>query len=161
MKVSDIFELEKVNINGCYLINEGLFWRVYEKSAFLFVKRIKQYSLIKRHYKVIDNELVYLGFPDKSLEEVLRTSNESGFTVTRKEGLIEITGFEDINGFAEWKNELDLFSNENKALPANETTKEFASPVIDAIRKFPVAERTPIECQQFIVELQNTINGTI
>jgi hypothetical protein len=35
MKMQEVVTIEKDNTNNCYLIKEGLFWRAYEKSAFL------------------------------------------------------------------------------------------------------------------------------
>jgi hypothetical protein len=35
MKISEIIKLEKDNTSKCYLTKDGMFWRAYEKSAFL------------------------------------------------------------------------------------------------------------------------------
>ncbi len=47
MKIFDIVKKEKDNSNIVLLHKEGLFWRAYERSAFLFVKYIKEYQVIK------------------------------------------------------------------------------------------------------------------
>lgn len=63
MVIKEILEKEKNNSSYCYLYKEGLFWRAYEKSAMIFVNNIRKYALIKKFYKNVGNEIVYLGFP--------------------------------------------------------------------------------------------------
>jgi len=70
MQIKDIVSLEKDNHANIYLLREGLFWRAYEKSAYLFTSHIKPYQLNKKYYKNVDCELVYCGFPRTALDEL-------------------------------------------------------------------------------------------
>jgi len=53
------------------LTQEGLFWRAYELSAYLFVRNIKDYQIKKKHYKNVGKDVVFLGFPNSVLDNVL------------------------------------------------------------------------------------------
>lgn len=46
------------------LRKEGLFWRAYEVSAWLFITSLKEYNPTKKFYKVISNEVVHIGFTE-------------------------------------------------------------------------------------------------
>jgi len=148
------------NQSTCYLVKDGIFWRAYQKSAMLFVRDIKSYNITTKYYKNIGSSLVYLGFPDKVLNEIIAVCGSLGLILKTGEGLIEITGFDKADDFDTWKAGFEakeiLVVNESEVIyPAKETN------IIDKIRLFPVAGRTPIECQQLIVELQKIINGTL
>ncbi len=80
MVISDILELEKENTN-IILHKEGLFIRVYERSAYLFVKHIKTYNLTKKFYKNVKQEVVYLGFPQSSFSKIEAICKEQNLTV--------------------------------------------------------------------------------
>ena len=70
MKIADIYNTEQNNNNSIYLHKEGLFLRAYEVSAYLFCKNIKKYSVIKKHYKIINKDIVYIGFPSTVFEQL-------------------------------------------------------------------------------------------
>lgn len=161
MKVSEIFDIEKENHASCFLIKDGVFWRSYEKSAMYFIKQIKEYTLTKKYFKNINFEMVYLGFPGKILPEICEISKRKGLTISSGDNIIEISGFETLNDFIDWKAGVTSYKTENDSVIANDSKMDYEKNLIDKIRKFPIAERTPIECQKFIAELQHTINGTI
>jgi hypothetical protein len=64
MKIKEIVKLEEDNHDKCYLIKEGLFWRAYEKSAFWFVDKLRSYMITKKHFKGLNADVAYIGFPD-------------------------------------------------------------------------------------------------
>ena len=72
MKIKDIYDMELANTNSIYLIREGNFYRAYEHSALLFTENVEPYHLLKRLYKVINAEMVYLGFPQSALPKLLK-----------------------------------------------------------------------------------------
>lgn len=162
MKIQDVLILERENTNKCYLIKDGIFWRAFEKSAFWFVNNLKPYTITKKHFKVINANVAYLGFPDSTLNGLLIIAETKGYIVNRHEKQVTIEGFEISDGFEQWKDEIPYQTPDNQNISlVNEPAENYDSGLIAKIRKFPVAERTPIECQQFIIELQNTINGTV
>jgi hypothetical protein len=162
MKMQEVVTIEKDNTNNCYLIKEGLFWRAYEKSAFWFTNNLKPYTITKKHFKGLNSDVVYLGFPNTAISELLSLAKSKGYTVDSQEKLITIRGIESLDGFEQWKAVIPYqMTGDNSKGTLSEPEEKYDSGLVARIRKFPVAERTPIECQQFVTELQNTINGTI
>lgn len=159
MGISDILQLEQDN-QQIILHKEGLFVRVYEHSAYLFVKHIKPYRITKKFYKNVKQEVVYLGFPQSSFSKIEDICKEQNLNVSVENNQIKITGLTSLseNEFLNWKKEIAITKSERVALsPSPYSLKE--NGVIDKLLNFPVINKTPIQCQQFIVELQNEING--
>ena len=127
-------------------------------------------------FKGLNYDMAFLGFPNSILNDILGIAEAKGYTVNKQEKLVTIGGIEIMEGFEGWKNEIPCQTHgKPDPLLAGEPTGTYepkqglaaprhegiATLVLARIKSFPVAERTPIECQQFIVELQNTINGKL
>ncbi len=157
MVISDILELEREN-TSIILHKEGLFIRVYERSAYLFVKHIKAYNLTKKFYKNVKQEVVYLGFPQSNFSKIESICKEINLPVEKEKNQIKIKGLANFieEEFINWKNNIPLIESEGVALsPRSHSLKE--NKIIEKIRNFSVISKTPIECQAFIVELQNEL----
>ena len=147
---------EAGNTSDIFLRKEGLFWRAYELSAFLFIKYVKDYKLVKKHFRVTGDDAVYLGFPGSELDRILHeTGRVPGARIDRQDARITIH-LENIEtgGFTEWKSEL----------PLHEPVKKAGTGMQDLaarICSFPVASSSPLEAQAFIVELQRELNGQV
>ncbi len=70
MKLKEIVGIEAISIGKTYLYKEGLFWRAYEVSAYLFVSYIKAYQATKKYYKVVEDDVIYIGFPHSQIKRV-------------------------------------------------------------------------------------------
>lgn len=56
--ISHIQSFEAANLSSIYLHQDGIFWRAYERSAYLFVEHTKsQYKLTKRYIKLVLSDL--------------------------------------------------------------------------------------------------------
>jgi hypothetical protein len=73
MTISEILKIEETNTAQIYLIKEGFFWRAYERSAYRFVKYIRNFQVIKKHIKKVNQEVCYIGFPENMLEVIIST----------------------------------------------------------------------------------------
>jgi hypothetical protein len=156
MKIEDIVKSRGQNSDSIVLHKEGMFWRAWEESAFLFATHLKDYKPIKKYYKVVDQEVVSLGFPQNSLEEVLALAN--GKQVVKGEREITISGYTiDNDRFIEWKEKLPLYESPVLKKTGSAIT-EVKSIVCEKINGFSVVNRSPIECQNFIIELQGELN---
>jgi hypothetical protein len=163
MKILEILELEQENTQ-IILHKEGLFIRVYERSAYLFTKHLKAYNITKKFYKNVKQEVVYLGFPQNSFSKIEDICKEKNLTVKEEKNHIsttlniKITGLTNFteNEFVNWKNNIALIESEGVALsPRPHSLKE--NEIIEKLRNFSVVSKTPIDCQAFIVELQNEL----
>ncbi|MCD4726646.1 MAG: hypothetical protein K8R46_03220 [Pirellulales bacterium] len=151
MKIEDILKTE--DNSNIYLHNEGLFWRAYEYSAYAFAKSIKQYNTKKKFIKKVNSEIVFLGFPDSTLGNILALCKQKGFAVNKNDKLITIEFKTKKEGFEKWKDEI-------KDEKINNSKKNDAV-LIERIASFPLATKTPMEAQQFLYKLQMEINGNL
>jgi hypothetical protein len=166
MKISEIYQHELMNFDCCYLHKDGIFWRAYEKSAMLFHQDIKSYEIKTKHFKGINATLVFIGFPDTGMEKIKSICFEKGFEIRIQDKQIKIFGFTGVDGFDEWK--ISFINNQPMTTEHNRDNKIKAQRIgldekelIESIRSFPIASKTPMECQQFLYQLQNCINGTL
>ena len=67
MTFAEILEIEDTNKDKIFLHAEGGFYKAYEHSAFLFHTRIKDFKLSYRFIKVVNRQVISLGFPMDSL----------------------------------------------------------------------------------------------
>jgi len=162
MQIKNIIAKEDNNANSILLFREGIFWRAYERSAFLFITHLKPYRLSKKYYKNVGCEIVFCGFPNTTLDELL--AKVGSMEVLREENMIRITGFEQIENeiFLDWKYGIPSVVKENKPeYSACKYKHNLQEQVIEHIRNFSVVRSTPLECQQLLVKLQEQLNGTI
>jgi hypothetical protein len=169
MKIKDILKIEQNNKTSIFLIKEGFFWRAYERSAYHFVQNIKKFQITKIYVKKVKQEIIFLGFPDSILEQILKiveTIHVSSLHVIKKETIIEIQGFADTQGFEQWKEGIKLKVNPVRDVACNVSTSHpciFAlsnfNHIIEKIREYPIINKTPVQAFNFLAELKNEING--
>ncbi len=117
MTLKEIIEIENANKNSINLYKEGIFWRVYNQSAYYFVKHIKELKALKKFYKNVNCEVVYAGFPDTILSQIEALSQSKGLQFEKcgalslskgNEKQCSISGVDFDNGFEEWKNSIKV-----------------------------------------------------
>ena len=151
MIIEEILNIE--DNHNIYLHNEGLFWRSYEYSAYAFINSIKQYNVKKKFIKKVGSEIVFIGFPDSTLVNVLDLCKQNGFATNKNNSLIKIELSTKSEGFEKWKNEIEI-ADSSKEKKNDET-------LIERIASYPLATKTPMEAQQFLYNLQMEINGNL
>lgn len=157
MQTRDILALESANEGDILLFREGLFWRAYQLSAYLFITHIRPLKATSRYVKVAGAKLVYAGFPDKILAAILKLIGEKGWTIKQEEKQARIiTGLPlDVAAYQQWF--------EARVMPVEEppASPSLLAPdkLIEKIRSYPIMEKTPLETQRFVLELQKEING--
>lgn len=71
MKLSSILALEASEEVKIYLHREGLFWKAYERSAFLLLRETgKKYQVKCRQMKATGDVVRSVGFPDSVLHQL-------------------------------------------------------------------------------------------
>ncbi len=88
--------------------NVGLFWRAFEYSVFAFVKNIKPYNAKKKFIKKVNSEIVFIGFPDITLVNILDLCKQKGFVVNKSDKLITIELKTKMEGYVKWKNDVEI-----------------------------------------------------
>jgi hypothetical protein len=155
MKVSEILDFEKSNTQKVYLIKEGIFWRAYEVSAFIFTRHIKPFKLLKKLFKCVKQNIVYIGFPVGSLKSILEIVIEKGFNYEKiSEEMIILDGFSEVYDFEEKKSEILMKLN---SLEKNVSESD----IIRKIKNYPIANKSPLEAMSFVAEIQKDVETLI
>jgi hypothetical protein len=151
MEISGIIFIEDGNTHWLYLYKEGSFWKAYERSAYRFVKNIRAYQTKLRYYKNIGREIISIGFPDIALSGILKDfkpvlQSDTQVTIELEDEIV-------LEEFLSWKSEAA-----GQVKPARIKQEPSSSnAVLEAVRSFSVANKTPLECMQFISGLQNQL----
>lgn len=157
MEILKIIDIEKENTGNINLIKEGMFWRAYELSAYLFCENIKVYKITKRFYKKANLELVYLGFPNSAIESII---SEINCTIhkTEKQIVISKYGYSHSDYLA-WKSDVKPKNNSGET---QSLSTIYLNTIANKITSFDTLNKTPMQCQQFLVDIQKEIkNGAI
>ena len=120
----------------------------------MFTLYIKEYQIIKKYYKNIKSEIIYLGFPQNAFEQILQIPINKTIQKTEKQIVISEYAINS-DKYISWKADIKLWQSSG-TLP-----KLVNANITETIKNFSVANKTPIECQQFLNELQNKLNGNI
>ena len=141
--------------NELNLYKEGVFWIAYEKDAYL-VSQIKKLKPTKKYIKTIQREIVCVGFPSSSLETVT-----THFTVKKQEAnlIVMETAVPAVQSdYDNWKKQIPLTEPRAgrqqaqvsvQAVPASRNDR-----LIEKLGAFKIHNATPIDCMNFIAELQ-------
>lgn len=73
-KLSEILDVEKQRLSPesfreIRLWTDGSFYRAYEWSAWLCIRYVRQFKVTKRYIKNIDTDVLFVGFPQSSLDK--------------------------------------------------------------------------------------------
>lgn len=71
MTQKEILDREADNTGSIWLYLEGSFYKAYERSAFAFCTRIREYKTLRKESKTLGRDILYVGFPMTSLERTL------------------------------------------------------------------------------------------
>ena len=163
MTKQEIFELEASNDEYIHLFWEGSFLVAYEMSAYRFVHSLKNYKVRKKWVRVAGLEMVSLGVPASVVNEItkeLERTEGPGKRITLKAP--ERFTREEFEAWKEGipmlikrgKHEIPLFFGKNERQSENFNPRES---IIDKIRNFDAAHKTPIECMLFVSELKKRV----
>ena len=71
MTQKEILEAEQWVTNTVTLYYEGMFWKAYERSAYLMCTQVRSFKTSRKSYRQTKDEIVSIGFPDSSLEKTM------------------------------------------------------------------------------------------
>jgi hypothetical protein len=149
MTYKEIIQIEKDNPHSINLFHEGIFYKAYERSAYMMCKKIHPFKVSKKFIKIIDMDVVSIGFPENSLTKWFEKDklhhNDDG-TIN-----ISIECAEDDSLFVEWKTTLSF----------NTVKEDTKDNIYDVIRNFPLESSTPIDCVNFIATLKMKVNAIV
>jgi hypothetical protein len=159
--IENILLRESKRVNCVTLYREGIFLIAYDWSAYLFSRYIREYSVRKKHYKVVGRDVCSLGFPQKVFSTVAEAWKDSTRQTDEGFEIVIPTKDADKEMFASWEQDILV-------RPPAEKTSKSAPPmlqsetgghvkIIDHIRAFDLVNQTPMQCVAFIAEMQNQL----
>ena len=92
MKIEEILSIESTNKDHVNLFKEGIFLRAYEHSAMRFTEYVAKFKVFKKHYKIVNADVCYLGFPYCNYKFLFEKHNITRYEETEKSlviGLVE------------------------------------------------------------------------
>jgi hypothetical protein len=176
MKIADIIELEnrrtEADKYALFLINDTKFWRAYGWSAWLCVKYVKQFEILKREIKSANATVCFVGFPVDNLERHFDGKADC-VALTEKDLRMELRPdvvpqditYEQMQAeYQAWFDALPLSKKKNEGkdasddLPFTPTAAHLSvMGVMKEIMLFPTDEHSPTECVEFIRDLKKKI----
>ncbi len=122
--------------NTIRLVKSGGFYRAYNHSAWLFQTFITQYKVIRKYIKSLDDNIYYIGFPEKNLFDNIgdrkTEKTEFGFDIFLKEDEVQ-----DEDNYETWKLSVEtLDSSKSDYYSMNLTGREAEIEVLRRIREF-------------------------
>jgi hypothetical protein len=106
-------------------------------------------------------DVVSIGFPKSQLPGLLNIVEQNGFTLAQQESgslTIKILTEPDVN-FAEWKQNIPLNLPEKPVLTDQSISSNQVElfSIVKEVELFTVADHTPMQSMQFLIDLQNKI----
>lgn len=158
----DHLSQESKNTDRIYLYREGVFYKAYERSAYLFVKHIKPFMVKKRLVKSVRREVVSIGFPTNSLynyfskEQVREFENGATVELDKKIDLVE---------FEQWRANIRLIEDipqnpsgqMQQSSAAEEPTPAAEKNIVMQIKMFPIEAKTPLDCMMFLSNIKKQL----
>lgn len=101
----EILSKEQENGRTIYFYREGVFYKAYEQSAYLFVHYVKPFQVKKRFVKSVKREVVTIGFPTNSLSNYFPKEKikEAGNTAE-----VELEEMINPTEFISWKEAIEI-----------------------------------------------------
>ncbi|MBW6459767.1 MAG: hypothetical protein K0B08_04265 [Bacteroidales bacterium] len=157
MDVTEIIARSKED-KTILIIQEALFCKVYEESAWRFVHWLRPYKAIKKFVKKLNQEIVSIGFPKKALDTIKQEAREKGFQIVVEENnfLVLSVANEPDRAFNEWKNNIKLKEHETDGAVVIDDTSQPQDlwDIVHELATFSIMNSTPMQSVQFLADLQ-------
>lgn len=130
--INDKLKIEERNERTVRLWPEGMYFKAYERSAYLFVNKLKDYHPCRSYVILAERDVVSIKFPQTVLETlgVNHQKADDGSVVIKFDMVI------DEQQFLLWREALPLSEAKKKS------PKKAVAPVVDVK---PVVETAPVE----------------
>ena len=151
MRIAEIAKIERQNEQQIHWFKSGMFWRAYNLSAFLTIQNGRPFKVIYKAFKVTQWEALLIGFPESVCQDLLQQFSK--IDIQREPNHICIHPPQMILKEAY----MDWFESHCRML--NRPSSYQYLEVIERLKSFPLANKTPIESQHFLWELQKIIHG--
>jgi hypothetical protein len=142
MTTDEIVQLESLNATSIHFVLEGNFWHVYERSAFLTYKYLKELKMTRKYIKAAGQDIVYGGFPKNQLEGLIEKGKTLGARVAEQgEKRCSLVGFPETDGYVLWREGWSLKERKDykmaDGLPVYKAVFDLLFALFERVRHFP------------------------
>lgn len=161
-QISTILHDEQQNVGDrIRLYAEGIFYKAYERSAWVACRVLHPFMVKKRAVRKVGQEVVSIGFPKTSLEKWAgkrRVEHIGDDCVVIYMNDDEALPFV-VDEYEAWKAGIALVTKETTEIdePKNAVIGGAGAEVCQAILRFPVESKSPLECMLFVAELKRML----
>lgn len=154
--------LERTNLDCIHLHLEGMFWKAYQRSAYLFVSHVASFKIKKRKVKATSTETVSLGFPKSSLLHHFK--QEQIEQIDEKH--LKICGYNlDEQKYNSWFDSIPLTIDNKNAKKEQENISQIEitneQRVIELLKTFRLENSSPMECMMFVAKTKEILHGDL
>lgn len=177
-KLTDILDIEKKrpspeHLRQVRLWADGSFYRAYEWSAWLCVRYIRQFKVTRRFIKNANSDIVFIGFPQSSLEKFCPEDShctvldDKNVLLSLPEDLVTVEeGHTLEKDFENWRTTIPEAETKEKASDSKTPKISTASPVsmtgvMKQIMEFPIESNTPIDCMLFLADVKKHLSSLL
>ena len=166
-------KLQLLSFSEVHFHKEGVFWTVYEQSAFAVCK-VKPYQPVKKFIKAVKQEVVSAGFPEnafaaveQALTSLFGIAKEGQLPQLPQKGenhiVLKLEKPIDETEYQRWKS--TMAASRLLGVPRMPFNR-YPSPqydhinhweVIDKLKCFNLSHATPMECMNFLFELKRNL----
>jgi hypothetical protein len=142
MTTEEILRLEAPNATSIHFVLEGNFWHVYERSAFLTYKYLKELKMTRKYIKSAGQDIVYGGFPKNQLDALIAKGKALNATVAEQgEKRCSLVGFPETDGYTLWRESWSLKEKKDykpaNGLPVYKAIYDLLFALFERVRHFP------------------------
>ena len=152
MTILDKVTLQQQDTTKIFLFKEGIFYKAYNEGAFLL--RDRNYKVTIKKIKSIENEVLSIGFPVSVFDKIKENKQSKVYDnyVCLQTNIV----YND-KMYSEWRDN-QAATNSNNSGTSN--TKEINNKaLIESIKNFPLANKTPMEVFMWVANLQKMISN--
>ena len=147
MTILEKVTLQKQDTSKIFLFKEGVFYKAYNEGAFLL--REKNYKVAVKKIKNIEKEVLSIGFPVSVFEKL---KDEFVFEFYEWYAVYNTNTFFDNESYTNWHNKVV-----KESFKISNTVTEYS--IIEQLKKYPLANKTPIEVFMWVANLQKTLSN--
>lgn len=160
--LKEILSLESPASGGIRLWPEGIFYKAYDCSAYLFVHELRAYRPKRKFFKVVERHVVSIGFPMSALPAILRERHAEAADSDMGTKYIALGKPVEERPFREWaetivpEEEAEGTKTRNgEEAPAHVSAAERR--VLESLRAFSLENASPMQCMMLVAELRRRL----
>lgn len=180
-QLQEIIETEKQRADAeqartLFLYMEGSFYRAYEWSAWLWCKKIKDFTPTHRKVKSLEQTIIHIGCPVSSFlkhvpEGATHTIGTDGTVALQLPELMFPEGIDAAimeQEFLEWKQAVPVVESKKNPKTQEQQIPSVESPqpttltaIAQRILAFPIEKKSMIECVSFLSDIKTQLAGLV